>query len=564
MANRKIMDFYNGRYFQIPKYQRGYAWERKHIRELFDDIFESIESDSSHYIGTIVLSTIPSRSDGFFIVDGQQRITTISMIINALLTHLSKGDADYFTRFYIQDDEYRLKPLGKDKQFLCDLISCNSCTPTNKSQRLMQEAYEEINNIVTGITDKKGFLRSVERLEVMEFVENTEGDAIRIFQTVNDRGKLLSNMEKAKSLLIYFSNRYLGKSLDDHINDVFGEIFEIYDDIKHVGELLEITLLKNVEFNEDNIMRYHFVSYFNDNYDATAPYVLNHLKNQLTGYRTSVNTSGMSAFIKDYIANLLSFFRSLKVVLKEAQTNERYFKFFCLLGISATLYPLVVKLKMLNLLEHPISRGAPNNLTLFDLIELIDVRIYKTRGTDPRAEISRLASEINQYTTPKQVEDKLLAYNQNWMGRDEFLSNLNGNIYGNRALPYIFIEYCESITGTQFDIIQLSDFLRKSPTIEHIASQTPSFSYQALGFNDEQEFLEHQDKLGNLTVLEKSLNSAVQNRMPSEKTTYYDRSVFAMTRKVSSEIAQNRNFLKNDIDARTKVLVDYCQVRWWC
>ena len=73
----------------------------------------------------------------------------------------------------------------------------------------MKEAIEEINFKVSQIADKLKFLKSVEELEVMEFVENSEGDAIRILQTVNDRGKPLSNMEKAKSLLISFSNRYL-------------------------------------------------------------------------------------------------------------------------------------------------------------------------------------------------------------------------------------------------------------------------------------------------------------------------------------------------------------------
>jgi len=108
----------------------------------------------------------------------------------------------------------------------------------------------------------------------MEFVENLEGDAIRIFQTVNDSRKPLSNMEKAKSLLIYFSNRYLNKKLDNTINDHFRDIFEIYDDIKYLGEELGINLIKNRDFNEDNLMRYHFVTYSNENYGPTANYVL--------------------------------------------------------------------------------------------------------------------------------------------------------------------------------------------------------------------------------------------------------------------------------------------------
>lgn len=564
MANRKVMDFYNGRYFEIPKYQRGYAWDKKNVRELFSDVFESIESNSSHYIGTIVLSRMPENDDRFYIVDGQQRITTITMIINQLIRHLTRKDADFYRRYYIKNESHKLKPLGKDKDFLIDLIRSKNRVPENKSQRLMQGAHEEIVNIIATIPDKKEFLKSIERMEVMEFIEDTEGDAIRIFQTVNDRGKPLSNMEKAKSLLVYFSNRYLGKSLDVRINDLFGEIFELYDDIKHIGELMDITLIKNVEFNEDNVMRYHFVSYINDNFDATASYVLEYLKNRLTELRKSGDVTGMSEFITQYTESLHNFFKALKGLLDKAKIDENYFKLFCILGISATLYPLMVKLEILGMLGKPLSRAGADRLTISDLIEIIDVRIYKTRGTDPRAEISRLASEVDITWTPKQVEDRLISYNQRWMGREEFLAALNANIYGNRALPHIFIDYCEEIAGTKYSIENLTKFQSSSPTIEHIASQTPSFSYETLEFSDETEFFEYQDKLGNLTVLEKSLNSAVQNRIPSEKTPYYDRSVFTMTRKVSSEIANAKKFIKSDIDQRTKILVDYCQKRWWC
>ena len=73
----------------------------------------------------------------------------------------------------------------------------------------MKEAFEEISFKVSEIKDKKEFLNQIRKLTVMEFTEDSEGDAIRIFQTVNDRGKPLSNLEKAKSLLIYFSNKYL-------------------------------------------------------------------------------------------------------------------------------------------------------------------------------------------------------------------------------------------------------------------------------------------------------------------------------------------------------------------
>ena len=48
MASIKVRDFFNGRFFEIPKYQRGYAWDIQNVRDLFDDITESIESSSNH------------------------------------------------------------------------------------------------------------------------------------------------------------------------------------------------------------------------------------------------------------------------------------------------------------------------------------------------------------------------------------------------------------------------------------------------------------------------------------------------------------------------------------
>ena len=56
MANSKIQDFFNRKFFEIPKYQRGFAWDKENIRDLFNDIKEAEEVNSSHYIGTVVLS----------------------------------------------------------------------------------------------------------------------------------------------------------------------------------------------------------------------------------------------------------------------------------------------------------------------------------------------------------------------------------------------------------------------------------------------------------------------------------------------------------------------------
>jgi len=566
MASIKIKDFFNGRFFEIPKYQRGYAWEVQNIRDLFDDIIESIESNSNHYIGTIVLSKSADDDEKFYIVDGQQRTTTITLIISSLIKQLSDKDASYYERFYLKEDErYRISPLNRDQNFFTSILEGTINEPQNKSQRFLKEAIEEINFKVSQIADKLKFLKSVEKLEVMEFVENSEGDAIRIFQTVNDRGKPLSNMEKAKSLLIYFSNRYLDKSLDNTINDHFSDIFEIYDDIKHLGEELGINLIKNRDFNEDNLMRYHFVTYSNENYDPTANYVLQFLKNQLTKFRNETNDSNypeMHKFISNYIASLKDFFANCKAVIERAKTEEKFFKIFVVLNLSATLYPLIIKLQGLGLLDKALTGKGRESFNFYDLVELIEVRVYKTRATDPKADIARLVYGIDTKKADD-IENWLIWFNGRWMPKEEFQSNLSRGIYGNRALNHIFITYCEHVNKKEYSMTELQDLVNKSPNIEHILSQTPTFDPIALGFDSKEDFIDFEHTIGNLTVLEKGLNSSVQNKNAIDKIDGYGKSLFTMTRMLGSEIDTNKGFNKKSVQKRTQTLADYCVERWW-
>lgn len=563
MSSIKIKDFFNGRFFEIPKYQRGYAWEIQNIRDLFDDIVESIETNSSHYIGTVVLSKSASDDEKFYVVDGQQRITTITMIISCLIRNLSDKDQAYYERFYlIEDDRHRLTPLNRDSQYFINLLNGTVFEPENKSQRFLRGAYEEIGFKVSAIDDKLKFLKSIEKLEVMEFVENSEGDAIRIFQTVNDRGKPLSNMEKAKSLLIYFSNRYLDKKLDEKINDCFSDIFEIYDDIKHLGEELDITLIKGREFNEDNLMRYHFVTFSDENYDPTASYVLQYLKNRLVQLRNSnEGYDSIEKLITSYTTSLIEFFRGCKDVIERAKHEPVFYKLFVVLNLSATLYPLVVKLQMRNLLDCQLE-GDHKEFTFYNLIELIEVRVYKTRATDPKADISRLVYSMDNRSN-LDIQNWLLWFNSRWMPREEFQAHLYSWVWGNRALNLIFLDYCEFLRGSKYTIEELKEISRKSPSIEHILSQTPTFAPRALGFKNREDFIDFEHTIGNLTLLERGLNSSVQNKGVIDKIDTYNKSFFSMTRMLSSDIDSSKIFTKNELKSRTDVIAQFCLQRWW-
>lgn len=421
-------------------------------------------------------------------------------------------------------------------------------------------------------TSPKVYLESIENLQIMEFVEESEGDAIRIFQTVNDRGKPLTNMEKTKSLLVYFSNRYLGGALDSSISEDFGEIFELYDQIKLTGQLNNIDLISGRygEFTEDNIMRYHFVTFSREDYDPTASYILQYLKNELKKLRKiEDNNISLESFINHYVESLLGFFNSLNEVIQKTETDKKYFKMFSILGLSPTLYPLITVLNSQKRLENELSIDNNDGYSFLDLIEVIDVRVYKIRGTDPKADMAKFVYKYNnnENLTDEQIEEELTWFNSRWMNESEFRNNLLGSVYkrSRAVLPFILLDYSEFLSNSEHELEDLKDIVKtKSLTLEHVLSQTPKFSLDTHGFQSEEEYLEFEHTIGNLTLLEKSINGAVRNKNVSEKVSFYDKSKFKMTKLLATEITYNTQFNKKDIEARTEKITNYMEQKWWC
>ena len=118
-SQQSLEQFFASKYFEVPQYQRSYAWEKQNVRELFEDIREAIETKANHYIGTIVLAKT-NRENTYNIVDGQQRLTTIVMFIGAIIKNLEfQEDREYYKRYYLkQRDRFKLVPLERDKDFL--------------------------------------------------------------------------------------------------------------------------------------------------------------------------------------------------------------------------------------------------------------------------------------------------------------------------------------------------------------------------------------------------------------------------------------------------------------
>lgn len=342
--------------FKIPEYQRPYAWGEKQLEDFFYDFFyQSIEQ--KYFYGTILLNE--SSSDEDFdvldIVDGQQRLTTLIIFISILIKIIEKSnpnfnaslkkdiylqyhgifklvqnnlDNDFFQTYILGDDNGEeliatssQKRLWFAKSHLINLI---------EKEKLNTERLEEI-------------LKIIDKTEVLVYSVENSAEATLIFETTNDRGKSLSNLEKMKSFMMYkcfLSNQPNKNDLIKNIDSRFGEIYRILEDIKPLFENIGIK-----SPNEDQLTQYHFIGYFNWTKKADYQNYLDNLKAYINRLLQDNKLEEANTYIDQYSKSLKEFYIAIKNILNSNSINLKELSY---LGRIAVFYPLIFKAFMTN------------------------------------------------------------------------------------------------------------------------------------------------------------------------------------------------------------------------
>ncbi|GAA8885862.1 hypothetical protein HpSIM16_07580 [Helicobacter pylori] len=131
----------------IPIYQRVYSWEKEQCKQLWDDIIKIGGNDKmdGHFIGSIlyVLDGITHSDNALLIIDGQQRLTTITLLLIALRNYLSDKCKEIEDHYLINSDKdsdkkFRLILSESDKDTLLSLIDENRRKPSEPSSKIME------------------------------------------------------------------------------------------------------------------------------------------------------------------------------------------------------------------------------------------------------------------------------------------------------------------------------------------------------------------------------------------------------------------------------------------
>ena len=207
----------SGAKFTIPVYQRNYEWEEEHHQQLFDDIVDLIDggSDKRHFIGTLCLKTEQKYNN--IIIDGQQRITTTTILLKALHdvvedTYIQRDIREkYLTNRYKNIEENKLCPSEIDKPVFNKIMSMTTYNPklfTESEQKSkFYRAYLFFRNKIQQLfnetdTSEEDFFEAIKGLYVVEMQLDNDEDAQAIFESLNSKGLGLSTKDLLRNYIL--------------------------------------------------------------------------------------------------------------------------------------------------------------------------------------------------------------------------------------------------------------------------------------------------------------------------------------------------------------------------
>lgn len=216
----------------VPIYQRSYAWEDKHVRDLFLDISNAIQNgENEYFLGSIVI--IQNNKDRLTVVDGQQRLATITILLAAIRDYFQENgentraldlESEYLSKrdLVSQEREAKLKLNEIDNNFFYKRIIINHAKEkpelNKESHKRIEKAYsiakEHVSTLGKSTNDPinlllKHVIYVSNNTKVIWVVVPDNSNAFTIFETLNDRGLDLAISDLLKNYLFYLSDNRL-------------------------------------------------------------------------------------------------------------------------------------------------------------------------------------------------------------------------------------------------------------------------------------------------------------------------------------------------------------------
>ena len=540
-------------HFIIPIYQRRYSWKKAQCERLFDDIEDACREGRSHFIGCII--TVSEGGMGeYLVIDGQQRITTISLLLKAAYDLLKKGvltSDDSNLADIIQDDflmvrrgrsereRIRLNLLNEDRDEYFQLFEDDR---TLSEDSVIHANYNYfVSRLMTTALDIEKLYDTVQSLQIVSITLENGDNPQLIFESLNSTGLALTEGDKIRNFIL------MGLSSSEQVkyyNDYWSKIEKNCGDDDTSGFIRDYLSLKTQK--------------------------IPNMKNVYQDFRDYWSNCGKTPV--EILEDLRSYSHSYRKLLEAYTGNKRADAAITGLVNLETTVIRPFAMEVIHLAEEELISGEEAGQAFSIVEDYIFRRLICALPTNALNKIfATLANEIRKLDgTYEDYSDKLsyILLKKQGSGKfpsdEEFSSDFRSrSLYGgtvSRVIWYIFS--CLENEGT-LETKDVWNHLEKGEySIEHIMPQTLSEKWmEDLGDDWETVHEEWLNRLGNLTVVAVPYNSMFSNN-PFTRKRDMDHGFKDSGLRINQFIASKDKWTENELSERSALLAEKALSIW--
>ncbi len=563
--------------FEIPSYQRGYAWQERQLKDFWNDLEHvSKLGDKFHYMHSLTLRELENEfeSNAFEIIDGQQRLAT-SLILLGLLAKITQNKDPKYSLINLEPIlSYKYYGLSEAFRMITEEEKDLEAFKTSFYAKNLIDAYaffkEKISDTPIEALEKMFDALIKKMLFSVVGLNDNRIDPFRSFETINNRGKDLSTLELFKNRLHFVVHKICdGKKLEKLQNEINDTYTRIYYDLRH--------------FKDDHLEGFlkHFVAYY---YGEKGDFKKRLLEMEFNAHQRYTDNTNFNEeyekiddllFYLSYSSKVWHFLhtldeKSIALIFDDNRKLEMEItpkmhglldKMRCLNALSDNAFlPLLLSLLTIQLVGKSANEQPYTTKELEGLLEYLErfgFLIYGVAGKNTAKnewiELAFMAFRAYRYGEENIVIEKLPTLKKSFFkGKYSGLELLEESILSKKnaekwyqwgkALNYLLYEYelhHNPETTLNFD--------SSLESIEHILPQKPDQGYSA----KEKSWAKNPNivhALGNLLLIPKNANSSLSNKPFEEKERNISKALIAKKKWLKTlllELHKSKKGVKN-------------------
>jgi uncharacterized protein with ParB-like and HNH nuclease domain len=527
-------------FYVVPNYQREFVWGEKEVRKLLDDIFAEFTSGDDqrlidYFVGSMVVCP---REDGRFdVIDGQQRLTTFFILFCAL--------RDFFRTNHVpvQDLAQKIAKMAVDElgeetpRFRIDLHYMEGqgvlrvfsdradfkhlkLAKRSRSFDNLNTAYHTIREFLAetfkdDVSEARRFYGYLSnRVKIIRVETEALSRALKIFETINDRGVGLDSMDLLKNLLFVKSEPRDFDRLTKEWQDFVDLLYE-----RKEKPLRFIRYYIYANFRVDRLYEDGVYNWFEQNKGIAGidsnplgfVHRLHEFAYAYTSYLDGLNLDGTeNRFLKNIRALGGASRQHLMLLLAAKSLHQPAFLSFC---------EWTENLLCLYSIGRELGRAIEPKFARWTL----DIRGIESREDLDRFFQRRYLPEFDNFR-------------QRFMLRFDEMSDENIQQYKLKYLlakMYQYVQFKAFRKQTDLDLVRFAD---SGIEVEHILPLTRDKAFKVHMAGSEEEYDRAVRQLGNLALIEKTLNASISNKSIGEKRRGFAQSDLILTRSLAAEV----------------------------